>query len=99
MPEVKSVQSALLNDAAKFVASDVASVLINDTIEVSTFKLKQVSDNVASIEYEVLPSMTNLMTNIKLRNAQGKVLTECVVYVPVTQTVVSKHLLTVKEGV
>lgn len=99
MPEIRSVKPALLGDAAQFVASDIASVLINDTIEITAFKAKSVSDNVVSIEYEVIPSMTNLITGIKLRNAEGRTLTESVVYVPVTQTVVSKHLVTVKEGV
>lgn len=98
MPELKSVQQALLNDAAGFVAGDIAAVLLNDAIKVSDFKLKQVDDNVVSIEYEVVPSMTNLITNIKLLRADDTVLTQSAVYVPVSQTVVSKHIITVKEG-
>lgn len=98
MPETKSIQQALLNDAANFVAEDIAGVLINDTIKVSDFKLKQVSDNIVSVEYEVIPSMTNLITNIKLTRADDTVLTQAAVYVPVTQTVVNKHIITVKEG-
>lgn len=99
MADTKSVKSALLEDAASFVAGDVHHVLLNDTITVSEFRLKQVSGNVASIEYTVLPNMTNLITNIKLMNADNEVLTEAFVYVPVTQTVISKHTITVKEGI
>lgn len=99
MPEVKSVQSALLQDTAQAVSDDIATVLINDTIRVSQFKLKEVSGNVVSVEYEVLPSMTNLITDLKLLNQNDEVLTRASVYVPVTQTVISKHLITVKEGV
>ena len=99
MPELKSIQPALLNDTAGFVIEDVAAVLINDTIKVSNFKLKQVDGNAALIEYEVIPSMTSLITNIKLLRADDTVLTQSAVYVPVTQTVVSKHIITVKEGV
>ena len=98
MPELKSVQQAMLNGAASFVADDVAAVLINDTVKVSNFKLKQADDNVVSIEYEVVPSMTRLITDIKLLRADDTVLTQSAVYVPVTQTVVSKHTITVKES-
>lgn len=98
MPELKSIKPALLNSAASFVADDIAAVLINDSIKVSEFRLKQVEDNVVSIEYEVFPDMTNLVTDIKLIRADDTVLTQSAVYVPVTQTVVSKHIITVKEG-
>lgn len=98
MPEIKSVRPALLSDAAEFVAEDVAAVLINGTIKLSNFRLKNVDSNVVSIEYDVDSSMTNLITDIKLLNANDEVLTQSAVYVPVTQTVVSKHIITVKEG-
>lgn len=98
MADVKSVQQALLNDAADFVLDDIASVLLNDTISVSEFRLRQVVENVVSIEYAVTPDMTNLITNIKLMRADDTVLTQAAVYVPVTQTVISKHIITVKEG-
>ena len=98
MANVKSIEQALLNDTADFVASDIASVLLNDTITVSEFRLKQVTDNVVTVEYTVTPEMTNLITNIKLMRVDDTVLTQAAVYVPVTQTVISKHTITVKEG-
>lgn len=98
MADVKSIQQALLNDTADFVLEDIASVLLNDSISVSEFRLRQVVDNVVSVEYAVTPDMTNLITNIKLMRADDTVLTQAAVYVPVTQTVISKHIITVKEG-
>ena len=99
MPELRSIQPALLSHAAAFVADDVSFVLINDTVKVTEFRIKSVVDNVASIEYEVTPSMTNLITSIKLMKDDNTVLTQSAVYVPVTQPVFSKHTITVKEGV
>lgn len=99
MPEIRSVQNALLGDAASFIADDIASVLINDEIEISSFEAKQSSDNFVSIQYRVLPSQTSLVTDIKLRNSSGAVLTHSSVYVPVTQDILCKHNITVKEGV
>lgn len=98
MPEVKSIQPALLNDVANFVADDVASVLINDSIVITDFYAKNVSDNVLSIEYTITPQMASTVTDIKLRRADGTVITRVAVYVPVTQTIISKHIITVKEG-
>lgn len=98
MSGVKSIQKALLNDTATSILDDISYVLINDEIVVSDFKLRQVSENVVSIEYEVTSDMTQLITNIKLMRDDDTVLTQAAVYVPVTQTVVSKHIITVKEG-
>ena len=99
MDKTRSVSNSLLNDTASFVASDISAVLINDSIKISEFKTKQASDNVVCVEYMVHPDMINLVTDIKLLNADDTVLTHIPVYVPVTQTVVGKHLITVKESV
>ena len=99
MPETKSIQQALLNDTANFVLQDISYVLINNTKKISEFALKQVSDNIVTIEYTVTPTMTNLITNIKLMKADDTVLTQSSVYVPVTQTVMNKHTIAVKESV
>lgn len=98
MADVKSIQKSLLEDTAKFVSDDIASVLINDEIVITEFSFKQVSSNLVSIEYDVSPDMTSLVTDIKLRRADGEVLTQSSVYIPVTQSILSKHLITVKEG-
>lgn len=98
MPQLSSIQPALLNDAANFVASDIAYVLVNDTVKITEFISKKVTDGVASIEYEVSTNETGLITDIKLMRADDTVLTQSAVYVPVTQTVFSKHIITVKEG-
>ena len=99
MPELRSVEPALLSNTAAFVAEDIAFVLINDTVKVTEFRSKSVVGNSASVEYEVNPSMTSLVTSIKLMKDDNTVLTQAAVYVPVTQPVYSKHTITVKEGV
>lgn len=98
MSEIRSINPTLLNDTAGFVSDDIVAVLLNDTIKVSEFRLKQVSNNVVTLEYSVTPDMTNLITNIKLVRADDEVLTESAVYVPVNQAIISKHTITVKEG-
>ena len=99
MPQIRSAQPELLSDTANFIAEDICAVLINDEIRITDFSLKQAEDNIVTIQYEVFSSQTNLVNNVKLLGPNDKVLTEASVYVPVTQTIVSKHLITVKEGV
>lgn len=98
MADTKSIKPVLLQGTASFVNEEISYVIINDSIIVREFDTKKVSDNVALVQYAVTPEMTNLMTNIKLMNAQDEVLTESNVYVPVSSTVISKHTIAVKEG-
>lgn len=98
MADVGSIQKTLLNDTAKFVNDDISYVLLNDSIKITEFKSKQVTESTIFIEYDVYPHMTSLVTSIKLMREDGVVLTQASVYVPITQTVVSKHIITVKEG-
>ena len=98
MSQVKSIKPPLLNAVATFVAEDISYVLINDTIRVNEFNTKAAQDNVAVIEYAVTPAMTTAITDIKLVGQDGAVLTQAAVYVPVTETVINKHLITTKEG-
>ncbi len=99
MAETKSIQQTLLDDTATFVAEDISYVLINNTIPISNFTLKQVSANVVTVQYEVTPDMTKLITSVKLMRDDSTALTHATVYVPVTQAILSKHTITVKEGV
>jgi hypothetical protein len=98
MSGVESIKQPMLNDIASFVAEDISYALINDTVKVTQLNIKQAQNNVAVIEYAVTPAMTTAITNIKLVRADNVVLTEAVVYVPVTETVINKHIITMKEG-
>lgn len=99
MANIKSLEQTLLNDTANFVSSDIAYVLVNDSIRIDNFRTKQADNNVVTIEYDIMEHMTNLMTDVKLMNANDEVLSQTTVYVPITQLVIGKHTITVKEGV
>lgn len=98
MADIKSIKDALIEDTANFVLSDIHSVLINDTVEITDFRVSAVVYNVVTLEYQVTPAMCSEIENIKLRKEDGTVLTESQVYVPVTATVLSKHNIKIKEG-
>lgn len=96
----KSLQNELLNDIATFSAESIASVLLNDSIEITEFETKKAESNVAIIEYSVPASLgITEITNIKLRDADANILTSSTVYVPIVEDVIIKHKINVKEGV
>lgn len=99
LSNVSSLQSSLFNDVADFTASDIASVLLNDSVAISSFVTKQASANLVDIEYTVSTSQVQSITNIKLKNSSGEVLSEAVVYVPLLEDVLMKHTITVKEDI
>ena len=98
MPEVPSIQTALLTGVANFVSGDVASARINGTISISVLT-KSVSGNTLTITYTVTSSQTTEVTQAELLDADGNVLTSSNIYVPITDTAVIKHTIPVAEGV
>lgn len=97
MPDVPSVQAALLNDVAGFVSGDVATARVNGSVSISNLT-KTVSDNILTVEYTVNPADTAEITSVELLDSSGTVLTVSTVYVPVTGPVVMKHNIPVNEG-
>ena len=98
MPEVPSIQTALLTGVANFVSGDVASARINGTISISALT-KSVSGNTLTITYTVTSSQTTEVNQVELLDADGNVLTSSNIYVPITDTAVIKHTIPVNEGV
>ena len=97
---VSSVQAQLLNDLAICTINDIDNVLINGVYEVSTFETKTAVGGVATIEYYVdaLTSGISEITTIAIRKADNSVLTSASVYIPLEESVLLKHLITVMEG-
>lgn len=99
LSNVSSLKDDLFQDVTTFTASDIATVLLNDSLSISNFVTKQASANIVDIEYNVLASQIQTITNIKLKNSSGDVLSEAVVYVPLLEDVIMKHTITVKEEI
>lgn len=98
LASTRSMQPKLFNDIATFVAGDVASVLINNSVSITSFEAKQATDNTATISYSVSAAQASEITDVKLLDASGNILTSATVYVPVSSAVLMKHTILVKEG-
>ena len=98
MADKASITDKLLHDTAGFVLSDIKAVLINDSVKITSFKVSHAIGSVATLEYEVTPSQVEEVTNIKLLDGDDNVLSNSNVWVPVSQTILGKHTIRIKEG-
>lgn len=98
--DTMSIRQAYLDKLADFSASEIASVLINDTLSITTFSVKSGDTNVVNIQY-VIPASSGItiVNNIKLRDAANTALTNSPVYFNVSGDTLVKHTIPIKEGV
>lgn len=95
---VSSLKNALFQSVAEFTASDIASVLINNTLAISEFNTKQATAGECIVEYSVAKNSVENITSIKLLDSAGNTLSESTVYVPAIDDVLLKHTIKVKEA-
>lgn len=93
-----SVDSAYLNEFATKLQTDIGKVVINDTIEISTFSTEEVTDNVYELIFNILASQTTQIDSIKLKKLDDTLLFSDPVDIPVTEDeVVIRHVITISE--
>lgn len=98
MASMPSVQSDLLDAVAGFVSSDIASVRINGTLDITDIT-KEVNGNVLTVSYALTQAQVAEVTKIELLDADGNVLTSSTIYVAVANDGVQlKHTIPVQEG-
>lgn len=95
-----SMSSLMEAKYRQFTLSEITSVLINNTIRITTFLTKEEVNGEAIIEYIVPQQEQNIeVTNIKLLGKDGLICFESPVYVPVYEDTIMKHNIIIKEGV
>jgi hypothetical protein len=100
MATTPSIKQDLLNHMATFAASDIAAARINGTFMVPVLVTKEAVNNLVTVEYEVSETDgISEITQTELLDADGAVLTDSAVYVPVLERVLLKHNILIKGGV
>lgn len=95
-----SMSSLMEAKYRQFTLSEITSVLINNTIRITTFLTKEEVNGEAIIEYIVPQQKQNIeVTNIKLLDKDGLICFESPVYVPVYEDTIMKHNIIIKEGI
>ena len=98
LASINSITDNLLAATANFVMDEVSKVVLNGSVEITTFSVKRVVNNTVEVEYEVTPAQVNTITRLQLCKADGTILTDVTVYVPILDDTVINHKINVKEG-
>lgn len=91
------IVNSFLNDVARFVDSNIAKVVLNDTVEITNFTVKEVTGSTVGMQYIVPAAEVSLVTKIDLRDANNNVKTTNNVYVPITTDTLLLQTVHVKE--
>lgn len=102
MAETASIQPAMLRRVATFTASDVASVLINNSVRIprEDFIRASSTEGLVNFEYEVYASHgLGTITNVKLQDSLSETLAEINVAIDNTFNVRMRHQILFQEGI
>lgn len=89
--------SSFLNDVARFVDANISKVVLNDTVEITSFNVKEVTGSTVGMQYIVPATDVSLVTKIELKDANNNIKTTNNVYVPITTDTLLLHTVQVKE--
>lgn len=89
--------SSFLNDVARFVDANISKVVLNDTVEITNFSVKEVTGSTVGMQYIVPAADVSLVTKIELKDANNNIKTTNNVYVPITTDTLLLHTVQVKE--
>lgn len=91
------MMSSFLSDVARFVDANISKVVLNDTVEITSFSVKEVTGSTVGMQYIVPAADVSLVTKIELKDANNNIKTTNNVYVPITTDTLLLHTVQVKE--
>lgn len=96
--EVQSLTPLILNKLKTFTGEEIKAVLINDTYKITTFVQKIITGGYLRIQYNVENwEQIKLITNIKFLDAEGFILSNNAVYIPVASDTMIEHRINIRE--
>lgn len=91
------IKSTFLGDLANYTNSKIAKVVLNDTIEITGFTIKEVTASIIGMQYIVQSADVSLVTKIDLKDAANNVISTNNVYVPITSDTLLLQTVLIKE--
>lgn len=100
MANIPSITKDGINALCTTVQTDIVKAIINDTLEITDFVSKDVTDSGETIISYSIPvdSGIEVINNVKLVDSAGTIYFNSNIYVPVEQEVIMKHTIRIKEG-
>lgn len=92
------INPSYLAELAEYTDGKIAKVVVNGTLEITDFDVRELDDNVIELEYRILYGTVAEATQIELQTAGGQMISSNAVFVPITTDTIIKQTVTVKEA-
>jgi hypothetical protein len=92
------INPELLHELAENVENRIAKVVLNGTYEITSFRVKQVTESIVALNYFVPVADVSLITLIELKDSAGNMITSNAVNVPITADLLMMQNIEIKEG-
>jgi len=91
------ISQQYLEELAKYTEQKIAKVVLNGTIEISEFNIKEVDASTVMLQYMVPATAVSEITTIELRDITNEIISTNTVYVPISSDTVLMQTVKVKE--
>lgn len=92
------ITQEFLSEVVQFVDSKISKVVINESLEIRDFEMKQAGQSLVRIEYTVPNRSVDIIHLIQLKDNEGIVVSSNNVYVPITSDTLIQQTIKVEEG-
>ncbi|MCM3040736.1 ketopantoate hydroxymethyltransferase [Paenibacillus motobuensis] len=91
------IASTFLSDIANYTNGKIAKVVLNDTVEIPSFTIKEVSGAMIAMQYIVPAALVTTVNKIELKDRDNNVISSNNVYVPIATDTLLLQNIQVKE--
>ncbi|MDN4069276.1 ketopantoate hydroxymethyltransferase [Paenibacillus vini] len=91
------IASSFLNGVANYTHGRIAKVVLNDSIEIANFTIKEVTESTVGMQYIVPAALVSLVTKIDLKDSNNNLISTNNVYVPIASDTLLLQTILIKE--
>ncbi|HEY4391098.1 MAG TPA: ketopantoate hydroxymethyltransferase [Paenibacillus sp.] len=91
------IVSTFLSDIADYTNGKIAKVVLNDTVEISNFTIKEVNGSMIAMQYIVPATLVSTINKIELKDGDDNVISTNNVFVPIATDTLLLQNIQVKE--
>lgn len=92
------IDKTFLGDVATYTSDRIAKVILNDSVEIKDFAIKEVTESTVGMQYIVPVSLVSLVTKIDIKDGANKLITSNNVYVPISSDTLMLQTIEVREA-
>ncbi|MBE9913370.1 ketopantoate hydroxymethyltransferase [Paenibacillus donghaensis] len=92
------IEKSFLGDIATYTFNRIAKIVLNDTVEIKDFVIKEVTESTVGMQYIVPVKSTSLITKIDIKDSNNKLITSNNVYVPIYSDTLLLETINVREA-